>query len=165
MLVWKQSRSSHCRLHPVRYELQPRGLAGRSSAGGRRPCAAQAHRSSCTGVWLQRRATVCGAVAAATRHDLRQPYALEAARAGRVDILQLAHSMRVPVTAEMITAAALDSKWNVLVWACRNGVPVDCTRMWEVLLQEDAVFVSGAQKMELLALLGAPAPHKARRGC
>ncbi len=58
---------------------------------------------------------------------------VEASRSGRVDILQLAHNMRVPITADTITAAGEELKWGVLVWACRNGVPIDCARMQNLL--------------------------------
>ncbi len=84
---------------------------------------------------------------------------LQAARCGRVDILQLAHSIhmrgRVRITAAMITAAAQESKWQVLVWACRNGVPVDDTLMEQLqsLKPIDDNFAFAKQKAELVSLL------------
>ncbi len=75
------------------------------------------------------------------------------ARAGRVDMLQLAHNMRVPITAEVITAAAAESNWEVLVWASRNGVPIDCARLQQLLRQKRSKFKFPEQKAELLALL------------
>ncbi len=44
---------------------------------------------------------------------------LQAARFGRVDILQPAHSVRVPITADMITEAISHKNWEVLVWASK----------------------------------------------
>ncbi len=92
---------------------------------------------------------------------------LSAARAGRLDILQLAYSKRVPITAEMISAAALKSKWEVLVWACRNGVIFDCAHMEQLLRQKYQTFSFAEQKLELLELLrdvrkrgGAPAASR-----
>ncbi len=77
-----------------------------------------------------------------------------AAQAGRVDILQLAHSMRVPITLDTITAAARKSHWEVLVWACRNGVPVECTRILHLLRHEHYIsFTFDEQKAELVSLL------------
>ncbi len=82
---------------------------------------------------------------------------LQAARCGRVDILQLAHSMRmrgrVRITAAMITAAAQESKWQVLVWACRNGVPVDDKLMEQLQSLKPINFAFAKQKAELVSLL------------
>ncbi len=77
----------------------------------------------------------------------------EAAHAGRVDILQLAHSMRVPITADMIAEAALNSKWEVLVWASRNGVPIDYAHIQHQLLLQSRKFIYPEQRAELLHLL------------
>ncbi len=78
---------------------------------------------------------------------------LQAARCGRVDILQLARSMRMRITAAMITAAVQGSKWQVLVWACRNGVPVDDTLMEQLQSIEPIYFAFAEQKAELVSLL------------
>ncbi len=76
-----------------------------------------------------------------------------AARAGRVDILQLAYSKRVPITADMISAAASESKWEVLVWACRTGVIFDCAHMQQLLRRKSLAFSFAEQKFELVELL------------
>ncbi len=79
----------------------------------------------------------------------------KAAFAGRTDILQLAHTLRLPITADMIRAAATKSKWEVLVRACRNGVPFDYERMQQLLRQKDPRhdFYDQEQQAELLSLL------------
>ncbi len=76
-----------------------------------------------------------------------------AARAGRLDILQLAYSKRVPITADMISAAVLESKWEVLVWACRKGVIFDCAHMQQLLRRKSLAFRFAEQKSELVELL------------
>ncbi len=89
---------------------------------------------------------------------------LSAARAGRLDILQLAYSKRVPITADMITAAASESNWEVLVWACHKGVIFDLAPVQQLLRQKHQTFSFAEQKSELVELLrdvskrgGAPA--------
>ncbi len=82
-------------------------------------------------------------------HDMLQM----AAQSGRVDIIQLAHSMRVPITPDIITAAAKTSHWEVLVWACRNGVPVEHTRILHLDQLNRVDFKFDEQHAELVSLL------------
>ncbi len=72
----------------------------------------------------------------------------EFVRAGRVDILQLAHAMHAPITADMIDSG----NWEVVIWACRHGVPVNCERL-EQLVRQSSRFDFPEQKSELLSLL------------
>ncbi len=44
---------------------------------------------------------------------------------------------RVPITTDMIHEATAKLQWNVLVWACRNGVPFDYKRMPQLLRQNN----------------------------
>ncbi len=78
---------------------------------------------------------------------------LWAARAGREDVLHLAHNMHVPIATDVITAAAAKFNWGVLVWALRNGVPVDCVHIQRLLCQQGAKFKFAEQQGELLSLL------------
>ncbi len=77
---------------------------------------------------------------------------MDAAIGGRVDILQLAHSARAPITTTLIDEAAIALQWPVLVWACRNGVPVDCINL-EQLVRQSSKFDFPEQKVELLSML------------
>ncbi len=79
----------------------------------------------------------------------------EAARAGRVDILQLAHTMCVPITADMINTGT----WEVVIWACRNGVPVNSTILQQLVRTTD-LFDFPEQKAELLSLLRSVRKHQ-----
>ncbi len=85
------------------------------------------------------------------------------ARFGRVDILQLAHSIHVPITADMIAAAAISSHWNVVIWACRNDVPVDCACIQQWLGQIQLLFQYPEQQEELLSLLRHTSKHQEQR--
>ncbi len=79
---------------------------------------------------------------------------LSVAGSGRLDVLQLAYSNRVPITADIITEAARQSRWAVLVWACRNGVIFDCAHIQQLLLRQKYLrFSFDEQKSELLELL------------
>ncbi len=79
---------------------------------------------------------------------------LEAARAGRVDILRLAHSMHTPITSDMIHSAVLNSHFEVLIWACKNGVPVDRARMQRLIRKSNTLeYKFQKQDTELLCLL------------
>ncbi len=83
---------------------------------------------------------------------------LDAARAGRLDVLQLAQNMHIPITVDEIHVACSNSHWEVLSWACRHGVPVDWERLQKLLLVKGLRFKSEEQKTEVISLFPAHKP-------
>ncbi len=79
-----------------------------------------------------------------------------AARHGRSDILQLAfssgHASRI--TADMISIGAAHHRWPVVVWAARNNIALDLTRLLAIVnTAEGRWFAFRSQRAELRSYL------------
>ncbi len=72
---------------------------------------------------------------------------------GRIDILQLAcargHASQI--TSDMISKGAQNNRWQVVVWAARNNMPLDIKRLLEIIDKSQLVFKS--QHAELRSYL------------
>ncbi len=80
----------------------------------------------------------------------------QAARYGRVDILQLAHAEGIPITKKMIEAATASSRWSVLVWACRSGFTFHSAVVRQHLT--NGYFDNAEYKADLFALVQGAVP-------